>query len=466
MRKGMDISAWQEEIDFSKAKADVDYAIIREGYRKTIDKYFLANVKGCKANGIEVHGVYHFIYATNKQEAIEEADSCIKNFKAAGLDKSVRIWADLEYDTIDKAKAKGIKLTAKDVNALTIAFCERIKECGYKTGIYTNCDYYRNMYTAETLSKYPIWLADYSGGPDYGCIEQQYTSSGKVAGISGTVDMNYCFEDDEKKEPAFTDKADALDPDAVIAIALQEEGYHEKNSPYNLELKTASNDGSGNYTKYGKEMHSIYPAVMDYPAAWCDAFVDWCFYKAFGNENAKLLLCGSYDDYTVQSAAYYKAKGRYYKTPKRGDQVFFRNSSGICHTGIVVNVANDKLYTIEGNSSNMVRQRSYALTDSTIDGYGRPNYGSAINPAPSQPVTSGKLNTTPKWVAEVTADLLNVRSWAGTEFANIKAWPQLGKGNLVDVCDNVTDSKGSAWYYIRIAGRIYGFVHSKYIRKK
>lgn len=78
---------------------------------------------------------------------------------------------------------------------------------------------------------------------------------------------------------------------------------------------------------------------------------------------------------------------------------------------------------------------------------------------------SSSLNETPQWVGKCTADSLHVRSWAGTENPDIKSWPRLGKGNLVDVCDTVKASDGSDWYYIRIDGRIYGFVSAKYIKK-
>lgn len=78
---------------------------------------------------------------------------------------------------------------------------------------------------------------------------------------------------------------------------------------------------------------------------------------------------------------------------------------------------------------------------------------------------SGSLNRTPQWVGKVTADILNVRSWAGTNNPLIKSWPKLGYGNLVDVCDSVNAADGSLWYYIRIDGRIYGFVHSAYIAR-
>ena len=74
--------------------------------------------------------------------------------------------------------------------------------------------------------------------------------------------------------------------DKVLKVAKGEVGYLEKRNANNLYNKTV-NAGSNNYTKYGKEMHEVYPAVMDYPAYWCDAFVDWCFYKAYSISTAK-----------------------------------------------------------------------------------------------------------------------------------------------------------------------------------
>lgn len=77
----------------------------------------------------------------------------------------------------------------------------------------------------------------------------------------------------------------------------------------------------------------------------------------------------------------------------------------------------------------------------------------------------GVIDKTPRWVGKVTADSLNVRTWAGVNNPRIKSWPALGHGNLVDVCDAVNAADGSLWYYIRIDSRIYGFVHSAYISR-
>lgn len=187
----------------------------------------------------------------------------------------------------------------------------------------------------------------------------------------------------------------------VIDIALAEVGYLEKKSNSNLHDKTA-NAGSNNYTKYGKEMHDIYPSVMDYPAYWCDAFVDWCFYKAYGVANAKGLIGGNFNDYTVASAQLYRNKKAYYKkNPQIGDQIFFNNGKRICHTGLVYKVDTSKVYTIEGNTSNAsgvvangggVALKSYALSYVRIDGYGRPKYDAeTTTPKPTVTTPSNYL---------------------------------------------------------------------------
>jgi len=171
--------------------------------------------------------------------------------------------------------------------------------------------------------------------------------------------------------------------DKVISIAEAEVGYLEKASASDLYSKY-NNAGYNNYTKYGKEMHQLFPLTMDYPAPWCDAFFDWLLVQAFGADMASKLLHG-FDDYTVASADKYKVHGEWYLAPLAGDQVFFKNSGGgICHTGLVISVKNGMVYTIEGNTSSVagvvdnggcVTKKCYALGYKRIAGYGRPNYG-------------------------------------------------------------------------------------------
>ena len=83
----------------------------------------------------------------------------------------------------------------------------------------------------------------------------------------------------------------------------------------------------------------------------------------------------------------------------------------------------------------------------------------------AKPTTTTTPSKTPKWVGKVTATKLKVRKWAGTENAQLKSYPTLAKGNLVDVCDAIKAKDGTSWYYIRIAGKYFGFVSTKYICK-
>ena len=177
-------------------------------------------------------------------------------------------------------------------------------------------------------------------------------------------------------------------PDTVIEIAQDEVGYLEKSlvaykTDKNCIYSKKSGAGRDNITKYGYEMHKIYPVTMDEFSYWCDSFVDWCFYKAYGVATAKSLLGGKFDDYTVSSAEMYKKHNAWYRTPKAGDQVFLTNGSRICHTGIVYKVYRHYIYTVEGNTSSKqvlepnggcVAQKKYALGYPNIAGYGRPKY--------------------------------------------------------------------------------------------
>ena len=175
--------------------------------------------------------------------------------------------------------------------------------------------------------------------------------------------------------------------DKVIEVALNEVGYVEKASNSNLDSKTG-NAGSGNYTKYARDLDNInfYNGKKN-GYAWCDVFVDWCFYKAFGKERALKLLCqperstGAGCGFSMN---FYKAKGQLYNTPEPGDQIFFTDGTSIYHTGLVYAVDNNKVYTVEGNTSNVnyvdgnggkVCKKSYPLGASYIAGFGKPRYG-------------------------------------------------------------------------------------------
>lgn len=145
----------------------------------------------------------------------------------------------------------------------------------------------------------------------------------------------------------------------VLEIAKCEVGYLEKSKAAykkdpNILFEKTAGAGQDNYTKYGFEMHKIYPTVMDFPAPWCGSFVDWCFQKAYGIATAKSILGRNFDDYTVAACKAYQSKNALGSTSKVGSQVFFTKNgqpSGCYHTGLVYQVDNNYFYTIEGNTS-------------------------------------------------------------------------------------------------------------------
>lgn len=197
----------------------------------------------------------------------------------------------------------------------------------------------------------------------------------------------------------------------LLAVAEEEVGYLEKQTNSQLDSKTG-NAGSNNYTKYARD---LYPSLQG--QAWCDMFVDWCFTKAFGKVKAEQLLGGGFSAYTPTSAQYFKNKGRYVKNgPQPGDQIFFKNSARICHTGIVEKVTATTVHTIEGNTSagntviangGGVCKKSYSLTSSSIDGYGRPDWSLVEEPE----YTIGWNHDTNGWWYADTAKTYYLSGW-------------------------------------------------------
>ena len=183
-------------------------------------------------------------------------------------------------------------------------------------------------------------------------------------------------------------------PSDIVSIALAEVGYREKASNTALDGKTA-NPGSGNWNKYARDLAAAgYYNGNKNGYAWCDVFVDWCFFRAYGAVEGQRILCqsGPLGAACIYSAQYYQQKGRYDRNPKVGDQVFFLVDGGIGHTGIVVEVTGTTIVTVEGNSSDQVKKNTYSRSSSYIAGYGHPLYdgeGTAPAPAPATeaPVT-------------------------------------------------------------------------------
>lgn len=196
----IDVSEHQGNINWSKVKAaGVNYAIIRAGYGKNnIDKHFIKNISEAIKAGIKV-GVYWFSYAYTVEMAVNEAKYVISACKPYKLDLAV--FFDFEYDSMNYAKKNGRKVNRSLLTDMTKAFMDTVKSAGYKAGFYYNYDYKANHYNMDALTNYCHWYALYSSEKQTNVYLQQYSSKGRINGISGNVDVNWLFGADVTPEP-------------------------------------------------------------------------------------------------------------------------------------------------------------------------------------------------------------------------------------------------------------------------
>lgn len=204
---GIDVSYYQKTIDWQKVKAaGIDFAFIRVGYRgygkagtlseATKDTCYETNMKNATAAGVKV-GVYIFSQAITVEEAVEEADYILNHLGSYQI--SMPLIMDYEYasGTSDGGRIKTAKLSKEDATAICLAFCNRIAEAGYTPMVYANMSMLTSQLNPEVItnSGYRIWLANYTTNTTYtGAYDfWQYSSTGKVDGISTNVDMNFYY---------------------------------------------------------------------------------------------------------------------------------------------------------------------------------------------------------------------------------------------------------------------------------
>lgn len=198
--KGIDVSVFQGNINWKSVKADgVDFAFIRLGYRGysngaiKIDSNFHKNIQGAQAAGVRV-GAYFYSQATSRSEAIAEADFCLDELRGYSLDMPVVF--DFEGAASSAYRTYGMG-TQSIVNVIK-AFCDAIEDGGYKSMYYSYAKYLaEHEGMVSQLEDYDLWMAMYYRVPffPYNFKIWQYSSSGRVSGISGNVDMNLLFLD-------------------------------------------------------------------------------------------------------------------------------------------------------------------------------------------------------------------------------------------------------------------------------
>lgn len=191
---GIDISMYQKNVDFAKVKAaGYSFVIIRcnnwDQNKNCVvkDPLFETHYKKAKAAGLDV-GAYYYTWQTTAAGAKQDAALCLDYIK--GKIFEYPIYFDLEWQ---KAFARG-KTVCSD---MVKAFCNALEEAGYFAGLYISRSPLQTYITKDVASRYALWIAEYGSKCNYGGTYGmwQYSSTGKVSGISGNVDCDYCYVD-------------------------------------------------------------------------------------------------------------------------------------------------------------------------------------------------------------------------------------------------------------------------------
>lgn len=194
----IDVSGWQGDIDWAKAKADgVEGAIIRLGYGEgnNADKKAQRNISECKRLGIPF-GIYWYSYADTPALAKEEGADVVSKLKQFGVnpsDLAYPVYYDLEKWTWEGHKPP----TDPNVyNNIVNNWYSALQSAGYKNlGVYSYTSYLQGPLKHADIYAKTTWVAQYGARMGFDSFPTnsrgwQYTSSGKVNGISGNVDMN------------------------------------------------------------------------------------------------------------------------------------------------------------------------------------------------------------------------------------------------------------------------------------
>ena len=196
---GIDVSHYQGTIDWNAVRnSGVNFAILKIGeYRESSDVFLLDEkfneyYSACKAHGIAVGG-YVYSYEFNPTEASHEAYATLNYIKGKSFE--MPIFLDLEDKIIVNAVNTG-RTSVDNITNGAVTFCSIMNQNGYSAGVYASRNFYYTYLNRDILENYSIWLAHYAASTDYlGRYDLwQYTSDGSISGITGKVDLNWCYK--------------------------------------------------------------------------------------------------------------------------------------------------------------------------------------------------------------------------------------------------------------------------------
>ena len=192
MAEIMDVSRWQGSIDWDAVKRSgkIDGVMLRvlgsKGGKPYVDPAFERNYAACTARGIPVGGYYYTCATTPQQTAAELAA-----LRAALADKNFQL--PIAVDAEDP-KLRG--LTPAKLSARVAEAAAQLEAWGLYAMVYTYTNFADTALDMAALAAYDLWIADYRGTrPTRKHGMWQYTSRGRVPGISGSVDLSHAYKD-------------------------------------------------------------------------------------------------------------------------------------------------------------------------------------------------------------------------------------------------------------------------------
>lgn len=376
MLKGIDVSDNQGVIIWEQVKASgCDFAILRSVRRSgKPDNQFAANMSGCQEQSIPFD-VYKYTYATTPTQALEEARQVVALLLAYGI--KCRIWWDVE----DRSTLQGLGSGVLTGLIQTARNC--IEGAGYEFGIYTGLYVYKERWFDFDAFDCPYWVARYCNGysamqfgdvpdteakPDIGrdIAGWQYTSSGRILGINGNVDLNIRYDSKLIELPG-----EAQVRQHLVDCAVQWLGCNEADGSHKQII-----DIYNSHTPLARGYK------LEYTDSWCAATVSAAAIAAgYTDIIPTECSCG-------QMASLFAKAGRWVEddayVPGVGDIPFYdwddtgvgNNTGWPDHVGIVVSVKDGFITAIEGNKDNKVAYRTIAVNGKGIRGYGVPDYAS------------------------------------------------------------------------------------------
>ena len=183
--RGIDVSKWQGSINWAQvARDDVSFVFARASIGTEIDETFVTNARGAHENGLKV-GAYHYAKFKTRAEMLTEAKLFVSQLKKVNITYPVVL--DLElHGGLSKAK----------LTDYSLEFMEYVRDAGYSVMFYSYQSFFQDYLDVKRLSQFPFWVANYVEQPN--SIDHklwQHTSSGRVNGITGNVDINIAYSD-------------------------------------------------------------------------------------------------------------------------------------------------------------------------------------------------------------------------------------------------------------------------------